>query len=435
MSKILTRDEFINEIYSPMKEEKEYRELQKVNEGLLKNLFGMVKNMFKKDWENVKGDNSIIQAYKEMDDKLTGFTTMKMSKRDQCNKIRQELVDFACDWYDYKMNKSKDSGDDPKIAKSMKFKDDTLRENLEKCQKKIKEIAGEDNQMITWANTLMDDMKSIINKVILSDIEDEETKKEIEKQNAEELKKQEVINKKMEEFQKTQLDEIEKEREQFLSDVEATPVKIDLLGDKAIQNLCGEFEKFNKEKDADKRKDLFQKDVNFGFKSLFEDDDFGKKEFKTSYKLMGAFYAALGATDVVAKFKEVPGQSVQAMCISVNSFIKNCVFGSQDYGKALPLMAKCAIVSDGTVSYNLPVNDKGDGNYYTDIMGIISKGEFNKDVKGKEIKLPDDFKKNADALLNKIVTEAKKLKEDAEKKYNDEMKKFKLETEEESNIE
>ena len=55
-----------------------------------------------------------------------------------------------------------------------------------------------------------------------------------------------------------------------------------------------------------------------------------------------------------------------------------------------------------------------------------------KNVKGKTIKLNDDFKKNASTLLNKIVQEAKKLKEDADKKYNDELERLKTEPEKES---
>ena len=70
--------------------------------------------------------------------------------------------------------------------KSMKFKNDTLRENLEAMEKKIKEIANGDEQMEKWANTLKDEMKLVINKSIYTDIQDEETKKELDKQFAEE---------------------------------------------------------------------------------------------------------------------------------------------------------------------------------------------------------------------------------------------------------
>ena len=172
-----------------------------------------------------------------------------------------------------------------------------------------------------------------------------------------------------------------------------------------------------------------KQDSTFGFRKIFKDEDYSKPEFKTTYELIDSFYTALGARDVMEKFNETPGQSVQAMCIAINSFIKNCVYGGTDYGNTLPLMAKCAVISDGTVSYNLPLNDKtGDeaGNYFTDIAKIITDGQM-KNAKGKTIKLNDDFKKNASTLLNKIVQEAKKLKEDADKKYNDELERLKSE--------
>ena len=81
MYKIFKRDEYIKEVYEPMMEQKKYEELKLVNEGLLKNLFGMVKNLFKKDWDTIKGDKNIIQAYREMDDALTGFSMMKKAKK------------------------------------------------------------------------------------------------------------------------------------------------------------------------------------------------------------------------------------------------------------------------------------------------------------------------------------------------------------------
>lgn len=433
MNKILKRDDFINEVYNPMMEQKKYEELVSVNESLLKTLFGMVKNMFKKDWASIKCDDpEIIRIYKELDDNLTGFSTMKLSKKDQCNKIRQELVDFACDWYDYKMNHAKDNDADPKPAVSMKFKDDTLKSNFESVKDKIKSIANGDEQMQKWADILMNDMKVVINRSILEDIKDEEAKKELEKQIQEDLKDPEKVNKMMEEWQNEQLTKIQKERESLISDVEASPMPSDLLGDKAIQNICGEFDKIRKSKE---KSELFKKDETLGLKSIYTDDDYtDKKKFDTAYKLMDSFYTTLNADDVMKKFSETPGQSVQAMCISINSFIKNCLYGGTDYGDELPLMAKCAVISNGLVSYNLPLNDKtGDeaGNYFTDIVKIITDGQF-EDTKGKVIKLPDDFKKNSETLLNKIISEAKKIKEQADKDYNETIKKLNIQNKKES---
>ena len=431
MNKILKRDDFIKDIYTPMLEEKEYDELVSINEGLFKNLFGMAKNLFKKDWDSIKGDPGIVDAYRELDNRLTGYSIMKLAKKDVCNKIRQELVNFACDWYDMKMNKAKEDDTDPIPAKSMKFKNDTLKENIESMEKRIKDIAGNDEQMLKWANILKEGMKTVINRAIIDDINDEKIKKETEEKinkQIEELKKE---NKLMEDFQNEKLKEIQKERQKLILGTKSKPIKEDLLGDKAIQNLCSAFDIIRNTKDVEARNGKMKQDSTFGFKTIFNDEDYKKPEFKTAYELIDSFYTALGARDVMEKFNETPAQSVQAMCIAINAFIKNCVYGGTDYGKNLSLMAKCAVISDGTVSYNLPLNDKTGndaGNYFTDIAKIITDGQM-KNAKGKTIKLNDDFKKNASTLFNKIKNEAKKLKEDADKKYNDELEKRKTEKE------
>ena len=430
MDKILKRDDFII-----LMEQKEYENLVSVNEGLLKNLFGVVKNLFKIDWATIKGESQIIRVYKELDDNLSGFTMMKMSKKGECNKIRQELVDFACDWYDLKMNKAKKDGTDPKPAKSMKFKNDTLRENIESMEKRIKDIAGDDEQMLKWANTLKEGMKTVINRSILEDMKDEEAKKELEAKIAEDMKKQEEINKVMEKWQNDQLKEIQTEREKLISNTKSTPIDANLSGDKAIQNFYDEFDKIkNDRKNAKASKkntfDPLRKDTMLGFQSIFTDEDFKNKLFKPTYTILDVFYSSLNNNDVIKKFQEVPSQSVQAMCISINSFVKSSVYGDDSYkNTTLPLMAKCAVISDGIVSYNLPLNGKtGDdaGNYFTDIVGIISRQEFKKDTDNKDIIYPDDFKTNADKIFKEIIAEAKKLKEDSEKKYNKQLKSLKF---------
>ena len=418
MDKILKRDDFII-----LMEQKEYENLVSVNEGLLKNLFGVVKNLFKKDWATIKGDSQIIRVYKELDDNLSGFTMMKLSKKGECNQIRQELVDFACDWYDLKMNKAKEDGTDPKPAKSMKFKNDTLRENIEHLNKKIRDIAGKDEQMIKWAETLRDDMKIVINRSILEDIKDEEAKKELEAKIAEETKKQEEINKVMEKWQNDQLKEIQTEREKLISDAQATPIT-EGSGDKAIGSLEDDYKNTKTNDEPDVKK--ISKDELLGLKSIFTKDDLDgdKDSISKTYKILDSFYDSLNKD--LDKFKEVPAQSVQAMCIAVNAFVKICIFGDEKYDNLLPIMTKCAIVSDGTVSYNLPLNDQeGDklGNYFTDTVGAIVN-DIKKDPEKYDV--PDEFVDNADKLFQRIVSGAKKLKEVSDNKYNEQLKSLKF---------
>ena len=480
MNKILKRDEYIKEVYEPMMEQKKYEELKAVNEGLLKTLFGMTKNLFKKDWSTIKGDPNIIKLYKEMDDKLSGYTTMKLSKKGECNKIRQALVDFACDWYDYKMNQAKESGKGPLPSETMKFKDKTLSENLTNLEKKIKDIAAKDEKMLRWANTLLNDMKTVINRSIIAQIEDEETKKEVEKQveemAKEDEKKDAEENKKMEELQNKQLEEIKKEREELISNFGVTPINETITGDKEVNNLCTDFKNLTKKDKSGFNTNLIKNDKTLGLTSLLagieeeeknaantgnntenakeptSEETLPKKEVKAGnngqnqtettqetpkdkllFHTLDAFYNVLNP--VADKFKETPGQSVQAMCIAINLFVKNCIYGNVESidQSQITLMSKCAIVSDGVISYNLPLSDdtkdvNADNakNWYSQIVGIITDGKLDiKDEKNKDIKLNDDFKANAKKLFDSIQKEAAKLKKEGEEKYNKQNKEIK----------
>ena len=289
--------------------------------------------------------------------------------------------------------------------------------------------------MLKWANALKEGMKTVINRSILEDMKDEEAKKDLEAKIAEDMKKQEEINKVMEKWQNDQLKEIQTEREKLISNTKSTPIDANLSGDKAIKNFYGEFDKIkNDRKNAKASKkntfDPLRKDTMLGFQSIFTDEDFKNKLFKTTYTILDVFYSSLNKNDVIKKFQEVPSQSVQAMCISINSFVKSSVYGDDSYkNTTLPLMAKCAVISDGIVSYNLPLNGKtGDdaGNYFTDIVGMISRQEFKKDTDNKDIIYPDDFKTNADKIFKEIIAEAKKLKENSEKEYNKQLKSLKF---------
>ena len=438
MYKIYKRDEFINEVYNPMIEQKEYQELEAINEGLLKTLFGAAKNLFKKDWSTIKGDPGIIKVYKEMDDALTGFSLMKLSKKDICNQVRQALVDFACDWYDKKMNDAKKDDTDPTPAKGMKFKDDTLAENLENTKKKIRTIIDGDEQMTKWANLLMDDMTNVINRTILDDIEDSKTKKEVEDMVNQKMEEKEKANKEMSKWQSSQLKEIKQEREGLITDLGATLISTD-VGDKALVELNGVFKKTMKDNEINQK--AITGDKFLGLKELYKNIDLSKPEFKTAYALMESVYRNLADNTVAEKFKETPGKSVQAMCISINAFIKHCIYGDTDYSKTLPLMAKCAVISNGVVSYNLPLNDAAvedinsddAGNKFTDLIDIITSGKMT-DKENKKIELSNDFKSNSKKLFDKIKKEAAKLKEEADKNYSKQLEKLDLKQKNEEEI-
>lgn len=426
MDKIFKRDDFIREVYTPMLEQKEYENLVSLNEGLLKTLFGVAKNLFKRDWEAIKGDPEIIRVYKEIDDSLSGFSIMKLSKKDKCNQIRQELVDFASDWYEKKMNDAKRDDTDPVPAKGMKFKDDTLRENLEATKEKINSICGDDEQMKKWANILLRDMKVVINRSILAEF-DEDTKKEVEKENEAVLKKNEETNKKMMDWENDQLKQLEKERETLITNVHATPEKGDDKGNKEVGKLFGSLDFESKDKFIESAAN----DKLLGFGEIFKTSN-GSKGVNISdrsYNILNAFYTQLNKdTD---QFKETPAQSVQAMCIAMNAFTKTCGVKAPKFDDLkVELMARCAIVSNGAISYKLPSNGKeGDeeGNYFTEAIGRLK----NKSDEYKDIKLNDTFLKNADNLFKEIIKKKDELVKDFDKNREESLKKLNLDKEEE----
>lgn len=431
--KILKRDEYIREVYDPMLEKKWQEEVNMINEGLLKTLFGMAKNLFKKDWATIKGDSNIIKIYKEMDDRLSGFSTMKLAKKGECNQIRQALVDFADDWYEFKMNQAKDSGEDPKVAKSMEFKDTTLRDNLEATQKKIKDIAKDDTQMLNWANALLNDMKSVINRAIISEIQDEKVKKDAENQIKEDEKKSDELNKEQKQIQDEWMKDIENERSKIISNAKVTPIKDDLMGDAAIKELVGDFNKIKEVKDKAQQqkknqveavKKAIQGNELLGLKSIFTEKEFeDKKAFKKAYDLMNSFYENLNKNENMKRFENTPGASVQAMCIAVNMFIKSCIYGTELDKNSLSLMAKCAIVSNDLTGYKLPLinpketDPKKQVNFFTNALDAIKNGKF-QDVEGKALKLVDDVQKQALKLFGKIQQQAEKMLKATTDKYN-----------------
>lgn len=417
MNKVLKRDEFVQ-----LMEQKKYEELKAVNEGLLKTLFGIAKNLFKKDWDTITGDASIIKAYKEIDDKLTGYSIMKLSKKEECNQVRQALVDFACDWYELKMNKAKESESDPKPAKSMKFKNDTLRENLDSLQKKIREITNGDEQMSKWAQRLLDDMKVVINDAIYSEIKNDETKKEIDDEKKKIEQQTEEENKRMEEWQNGQLETIKKERETLITSVHATPEAGTDSGDKEVSKLIALFKDHNKEKFIA----AAANDKLLGIPYIFKSTN-GSKELKIgdkSFNILDSIYNQLNADS--ALFKDTPAQSVQAMCIALNSFVKACGMKTEPEKTWVELMARCAILSNGALSYNLPLNGKSGkdaGNYFTDRLGEIVSGKL-KSTSNEDIKLPKNFADNSSKLFKNIIDRAGKLKDEFEKKREDDLKKI-----------
>ena len=207
--------------------------------------------------------------------------------------------------------------------------------------------------------------------------------------------------------------------------------------------------------------DILKSDTYIGIQKTLEELDFDSdKEFNNKFfirvilnKIDTVFKVVLKNKDM---FKGVPSASVQAMMISLtNSIIYGFVGDKFDITKKneiISLMAKCAIDSDATVGFNLPlINPKkpDDGNFFVSIMNqfknenisskeiddtvklFIDNGEIDKlkeewdegkekdtenDAFGKKISsdIMKKFRQNMSKLFDIIVKKAKKLKEKAE---------------------
>ena len=164
-----------------------------------------------------------------------------------------------------------------------------------------------------------------------------------------------------------------------------------------------------------------------GFGEIFKSSN-GEKKLNISdrsYNILNAFYTQLNKdTD---QFKETPAQSVQAMCIAMNAFTKTCGVKEPKFDDLkVELMARCAIISNGAISYNLPLNGKDGneaGNYFTDTIGKLVQGKLSDNT---DIKLPENFKKNSEELFNKIKEKAKTLEEDFTERENKSLEKLNL---------
>ena len=138
-------------------------------------------------------------------------------------------------------------------------------------------------------------------------------------------------------------------------------------------------------------------------------------------------------------FVDVPAASVQAMMIGLSNAVIYAFMGdtfniNQKNDSILTLLTKCAIDSDATIGFNLPLLDPkkpDNGNFFVGIMGELKGsdiksneiGEAIESLSGKEsLKLLKDSPDINDYDENEVP----KYKEELEKKYSpDLMKEFK----------
>jgi hypothetical protein len=508
MRHLINREEYIKE-YLRINSNNE----NELYESLLSTVFGGLKMLFKKDWENINCKNpSILEQLKEIDKSLSGYTMVKMEFSNECNNIRQNIADYYNDILEYKLlqlekeenaekfleNEKMDSESGEKneknedrvdsVGKILNIKDKTLLDSLKKYTENINTNSSKSPKLKEYANQMLNAVTVIVNDIILNELEkkgvDKAKLEEKRKKLEEEKKHLEEVRKKMDEETKKageeSLKKLSKERDDAMRKIGINPIG-PMDGSKSVDMIVKQFgdmlKEFNNLKVNESAlpkgyEDILKSDTYIGIQKTLEELDFDSdKEFNNKFfirvilnKIDTVFKVVLKNKDM---FKGVPSASVQVMMISLtNSIIYGFVGDKFDITKKneiISLMAKCAIDSDATVGFNLPLIDPkkpDNGNFFVSIMEqfknenisskeiddtvelFIDNGEIDKlkeewdegkekdtenDAFGKKISsdIMKNFKQNISTLFDLIIDEAKRLKEKAEKDREAEAAKIK----------
>lgn len=194
-------------------------------------------------------------------------------------------------------------------------------------------------------------------------------------------------------------------------------------------------------------------------------------------KINSVFEAFNNDNKIKSRFKEISSQSVQSMMIALSNAViygfKGDEFNIEKNKERLSLITKCAIDSDATIGFNLPlIDDKKpeNGNYFVAIMNQLKNSDINSKEVENAVKLMSDkeveliakfaeeeggmkktgdsdsemrsdiskfygpslmkeFRQNMAKLVDMIVKYAKKIKETAEKKRQNEAQKAQQQSE------
>ena len=476
-----------------------------LNEGLLGTLFGGLKMLLKKDWNNIKCKNpSVLDYLKDIDKSLAGYTMIKMQYSGECATIRQNVADYFNDILDYKLsqienldkeedadkfiekeNKEKEKNEEQLkgVAKILNLKDKTLLDNIKKYKENIAASCKPDPKLREYADQMLNSVTVFVNDIIIDELKKkgaseaklEEERKKVEE---EEKKLEEIRDKMNKEAQKAGeegLKKISDERDKALRNIGVKPIDATSGdGDKVIDVITKQFGdmmkefnngKLNESNVSDILKDItdvLKSDTYIGIQHSIEKIKFdytNKDEVANNKFLIKSILNKINTVfEVILKnkqiFKGVPSASVQAMMVSLsNAIIYGFVGDKFDIKKSnnpvLTLLTKCAIDSDATIGFNLPLIDPkkpDNGNFFVSIMNQfksenISSNEVEDAVKtmnDKELKkiskkykidsneksevakklspiIMKDFRQNMSTLFDLIVKKAKDLKEKTEK--------------------
>ena len=452
MKHLINREDYIKEYLRINRSvnniiENEIESENELYEGLLSSLFGGLKMLFKKDWENIKCKNpSVLEHLKDIDKKLAGYTMMKMQYSSECQNIRQNIADYFNDILEYKLlqiekeenadkfiekenTEKEENTENNKVARMLNLKDKTLLDSLKKYKENIATACKANPKLREYADQMLNSVVTFVNDIVLAELEkkgadkskiDEERKKieDEKKKMDEEIKKRDEEAKKASE---EAMKKLKNERDKALTALGVKPIG-DMGGDKAIETIAKQLEdvlkdfnnaKVNESALPGNYGEILSGDTYIGLQKSLEEIDWeaeGKEEVNELYnrlfirvianKINNAFGVILKSKD---KFKETPSASAQSMLVSLtNAIIYGYVgkkFNIETNEARLSLMTKCAIDSDATIGFNLPLIDDSkpdNGNFFVSIMNQFKSAN----ISSQEVE---------DVVLSMTPEELKKL--------------------------
>jgi hypothetical protein len=488
---ILNRDSFISEVYTHKTDNEMNEGLLDFFRAITKNEWSKIKSKNTSLRDSLKSIDDGLKGFSLMKIKnasqcaevrqtITDFANTlldsKIKEMEEGAKL-QKLVMGLKDKdkvSDEDKKAIKNAGEVSSYMKQYDLKDKALVDKLKTYEKRINELSRENPNLLKWANIMKDEVRNLINDFIISEYEknakdNEKEKKRIERlkkandeQKKQEEKEAQEKNKKEQEYQKKKIKQIEQERSNLLKSVGVKPLT-NQTGDKAITTLNTSFDNLIKEslllerkkshksksksttsdetkdesviKLTDAIKKNLEGDIYFGFKNMMKSMDTNEITKEQIQYILSELNVVFDVVkEYTSKFEDTPCDSVHAMFVGLTKAIQYGICGDKYKldKNDINLLAKCAIDSDKTIGYGIPLLDdkKPDGgNIFTVIMQALKDAQDKKGVFKNNKDLRNQFTDNMSTLFDQIFTTAKKLKEQQKKQDEADSKK---ETDEEN---
>lgn len=473
-----------------------------VYEGLLGTLFGGLKMLLKRDWANIKCKNSsVLKHLQEMDKTLSGFTMTKMQYSGECNTIRQNLADYFNDILDYKLSQVEKAEDANKfidkeekeiedeesdakgVEKSLNLRDKTLLDSLKKYKDNISSACKPSPKLREYADQMLNSIETFTNSAVIAALDqkgaDKEKLEKKTKKNEERAKKiKEEMDKKNEESKKAEeeaMKQLNDERDRLIKSIGGTLIG-PMSGDKAVSTIASAFDsmvgEINSEEVSESKVPTaidawIADDTYIGIKNIFEYFDWssGKIDKLNAKIILNKINDEFKEIDSnKSQYTDVPSTSIQAMMIAISFVVVYGIKGAKYIGgkddDVVSLISKCAIDSDATIGFSLPlIDDKKpeNGNVFVSILNKLRDteidvkyleeitktmsdeekkslaknhdGDFSKFLKSRSDKLTTLIKQHISKLSQNALELAKKIKEDVKKKREAEAVKAQQESE------